>query len=1303
MLKLDVSRGSKIKSRSTIIPKMVVGIRGDIQQNISYFSWDKCAYIAGNYAIIYSLFEKTQYFFEAHPDLGEITAFSADEYLDSITLVIAQKPQTLYLRFINKNNFRESEARLISITEKDSDSDYILSISVNALKNYIALLTTSKVVKIFQEEFRGRGKLNYTFKLQNPTAYATILINFHNPFLTCVYGEGGFAVFQVSEQDKKTVSKLEVLPNTFTDFSNYLFGMVSACWVNKTRLALINIQCDLFVVDFFNKNKLENVYKKVVKYVHIFDGQSRGKSVFAKSGSIFVCRDDCSIIKLEDKQQNEKNIIYEKSVKNIKPNQPIPRMDINCLSLSPPPIMNNFYAILITSYSSQIYYVNITNENDLQEGSSYKYLQCPFLSDEVTSMDVAKWKTLLATCSRDKYLCIWNFSTYTLEASESFKEEPLQVAFHPNSFELIVLFKEKMLIMHVSDQKLIKEREVMLFNPHIVKFNQHGNFLAVCNKNAFKIFDYHTMETVFSSDNFQRVKSVHSDEIRHLAWDEEGTGFVTCGMDGRFFYWKIFQEGTYHSNVKTLKFTKKTSVINNTSPQTDNFLQFYNSDYKFIQCEIVMDRETSNNKFFLCQAENISQIDDLSSQVVEDMTEDEFFQQRRPTVLLSGINLSYSATNINMYGLANLSQSSGNGKVPTKFSQFIIDKETGFIIVASLNEHKPNLFLFNFMTILDSNQLSSFQSNSLGVKLMKASYDMKQLFTCSKDKCIFFFEIMNPFKHGYIDESLVINDLVLCKKSELDVESSDVRLRLQQFDNDYVEEVESFDIDFKQMEKEIYETLIEREKLKQKFQLEKEEIMKVEKKYLLEYENEIDEITKDHKYRVQDIKDEQFRSVNIKLKEKEKEVDFKEIERNKDKASLRNLIKSLEEEITNIKEEYKVKIDTLHDKITTMQKGFENLQSHIEKENDDKIEVNENLISLERVKLEDLKKKYNGIKLEQVSSEEKLINSIKEIKSEIKIEDARRIELKNTLLKLGSDNNKLAKAISDYQQDKKVKEETILEKTEIKKELERENQELEKFKFVLNYKIKELKQEKDPKENKLYSLERQAQDMEKEIRNFEYSQSNYIVDLSTNHEIMKLHERQIAKSEKTIEKLKNYIKLFQDYLYSSLKLPKNHKDLKKELVKLKTLFLDKDFIENMDTPFESNFDVQRNNYESAISEYKQKLENGRIRLSQEFNKIMRENRKLLTIVNELELEKKEVISNRYDVSKSMQIRNKITLKENLPCIFKKDRTSERIIYDLKNELFELEKEIILVKEYKRKELIRNARKKKIKIVDKNIK
>ena len=125
---------------------------------------------------------------------------------------------------------------------------------------------------------------------------------------------------------------------------------------------------------------------------------------------------------------------------------------------------------------------------------------------------------------------------------------------------------------------------------------------------------------------------------------------------------------------------------------------------------------------------------------------------------------------------------------------------------------------------------------------------------------------------------------------------------------------------------------------------------------------------------------------------------------------------------------------------------------------------------------------------------------------------------------------------SVLQNDKKEKENTIVEKNILKRSLEIENQELEKFKFVLNYKIKELKHEKDPKESKLASLEKQARDMEKEIKNFEKAQANYIVDLSTHHQIMKLHHKQISETENSIDRLKNYAipRLIDRYLHQQI-------------------------------------------------------------------------------------------------------------------------------------------------------------------------
>jgi len=93
------------------------------------------------------------------------------------------------------------------------------------------------------------------------------------------------------------------------------------------------------------------------------------------------------------------------------------------------------------------------------------------------------------------------------------------------------------------------------------------------------------------------------------------------------------------------------------------------------------------------------------------------------------------------------------------------------------------------------------------------------------------------------------------------------------------------------------------------------------------------------------------------------------------------------------------------------------------------------------------------------------------------------------------------------------KKHTINEKNKHKLDLEKENQELEKFKFVLNYKIRELKSEKQPKENKLTLLEKQKKDMEREIKNFEFAQENYIINLTKNHQTLQLFEKQINETE----------------------------------------------------------------------------------------------------------------------------------------------------------------------------------------------
>ncbi|MFN9909721.1 MAG: hypothetical protein ACK56F_27000, partial [bacterium] len=66
-------------------------------------------------------------------------------------------------------------------------------------------------------------------------------------------------------------------------------------------------------------------------------------------------------------------------------------------------------------------------------------------------------------------------------------------------------------------------------------------------------------------------------------------------------------------------------------------------------------------------------------------------------------------------------------------------------------------------------------------------------------------------------------------------------------------------------------------------------------------------------------------------------------------------------------------------------------------------------------------------------------------------------------------------------------------------------QELEKFKFVLDYKIKELKRDIAPREMEITRLKKETNDMDKNLKNFNKINANlgYIVDdLRTRQEHM---------------------------------------------------------------------------------------------------------------------------------------------------------------------------------------------------------
>merc|ERR1711959_531878 len=88
-------------------------------------------------------------------------------------------------------------------------------------------------------------------------------------------------------------------------------------------------------------------------------------------------------------------------------------------------------------------------------------------------------------------------------------------------------------------------------------------------------------------------------------------------------------------------------------------------------------------------------------------------------------------------------------------------------------------------------------------------------------------------------------------------------------------------------------------------------------------------------------------------------------------------------------------------------------------------------------------------------------------------------------------------------------------------DLKKQNQELEKFKFVLDYKIKELKAQIDPKNDDIAEMRQQIKAMDYELEEYQRKNKQLALDISQHQ----MKQRALVEEIKSQEK-----KLFADLM-----------------------------------------------------------------------------------------------------------------------------------------------------------------------------
>ena len=72
-------------------------------------------------------------------------------------------------------------------------------------------------------------------------------------------------------------------------------------------------------------------------------------------------------------------------------------------------------------------------------------------------MDVCVRKPLIATCSSDCSIRIWNFETFSQECCKFFPEEALSISIHPSGFHILASFSDRIKMLNIGIKNNLHE------------------------------------------------------------------------------------------------------------------------------------------------------------------------------------------------------------------------------------------------------------------------------------------------------------------------------------------------------------------------------------------------------------------------------------------------------------------------------------------------------------------------------------------------------------------------------------------------------------------------------------------------------------------------------------------------------------------------------------------------------------------------------------------------------------------------------------------------------------------------------
>eukprot|EP00927_Polykrikos_kofoidii_P044410 TRINITY_DN38389_c0_g1_i1.p1 TRINITY_DN38389_c0_g1~~TRINITY_DN38389_c0_g1_i1.p1 ORF type:complete len:1288 (+),score=271.17 TRINITY_DN38389_c0_g1_i1:192-4055(+) len=515
-----------------------------------------------------------------------------------------------------------------------------------------------------------------------------------------------------------------------------------------------------------------------------------------------------------------------------------------------------------------------------------------------------------------------------------------------------------------------------------------------------------------------------------------------------------------------------------------------------------------------------------------------------------------------------------------------------------------------------------YQAHSAPVSRIRITCDDQYLFSAGDDGCLCIFDVKKKVatkrdKDGALGfaEEILVTRLFLEEKQaallELDrhVEelTSKIEFQLRHRDSDHKEKMAEL--------QEKYGEDIESER--RKFESLREEKGEME----TEYEDSIKNLEETHAKQTQELEESFQQKMLVEVKRYQKLAHDLEREKQELEAQHASLVQDQEAVIKQMATDFE-----------KQQRANAAARDRIIKEKEQAMwQHKETLAQLERDadrEIEELKEMY-----EQKLTEEK--DEKVRLRGQAGIHRKHHEDLKRKMQKRQDDvhkkeeeNRKAEEKIVALLKDKDSNEKEIAErdKTILDKEgriyaLRNQNQELEKFKFVLDYKIKELKGQIDPKSDSIASMKLQIKSMNYELDEYMRKNKQRALDISQLQMKQRALQEEIKSQKRRLRVDLALIQRFKLDLSDCMEYVNEPKNLKESVVALYWKYVQIGVKKlDLDTDMQKEYNRQRVYLEKSVRSLKRKLEKDSQAHRIDNMRIMQENVSLIREINDLRRE-----------------------------------------------------------------------------------